>query len=199
MSHTVEINPVDEREATATAAPSAVAERRGLVTTRERYMVATALAVCVVLGLGLRLSGIERIGFAEDEINKLEAVRAYGRGDIRPNAEHPMLMKALMYVSVRTAHAWNAVSTSGDISDEAALRFPNILFGALTAIPLFLLTAAFFDRRMGLVAAALWAFGINAITYNRIAKEDTLLVFFMLLAFHFYVRAKQASGLLRCA
>jgi 4-amino-4-deoxy-L-arabinose transferase-like glycosyltransferase len=82
----------------------------------------------------------------------------------------------------------------GQISDEAALRFPNVLFGALTALPLFLLTAAFFDRRTALIAAALWAFGINAITYNRIAKEDTLLVFFMLFAFYFYLRGKQTSG-----
>ncbi|HYY41956.1 MAG TPA: glycosyltransferase family 39 protein, partial [Pyrinomonadaceae bacterium] len=42
--------------------------------------------------------------------------------------------------------------------------------------------------------ATLWAFGVNAITYNRIGKEDTLLVFFMLFAFYFYLRAKQTSG-----
>jgi 4-amino-4-deoxy-L-arabinose transferase-like glycosyltransferase len=58
---------------------------------------------------------------------------------------------------------------------------------------LFLLTAAFFDRWTGLVAAALWAGGVNAITYNRIGKEDTLLVFFMLFAFYFFVRAKQTD------
>jgi 4-amino-4-deoxy-L-arabinose transferase-like glycosyltransferase len=44
------------------------------------------------------------------------------------------------------------------------------------------------------VAATLWSFGINAITYNRIAKEDTLLVFFLLFAFYFYLRAKQTGG-----
>jgi uncharacterized membrane protein YhaH (DUF805 family) len=159
-----------------------------------------ALVALLCLGLGLRLSGISAIGFAEDEINKLEAVRAYERGDISPNAEHPMLMKALIYVSMHAARAWNArADNSGDaiqtlnISDEAALRFPNVLVGALTVLPLFLLTLAFFDRRTALVAAALWAVGINAITYNRIAKEDTLLVFFMLFAFYFYVRAKQAT------
>lgn len=59
------------------------------------------------------------------------------------------------------------------------------------AIPLFLLTLAFFDRWTALLAAAFWAFGINAITHNRIGKEDSLLVFFMLFAFFFFVRAKQ--------
>ena len=166
--------------------------RRELTATRELSIVLALLAL-FVLGFGLRLSGISAIGFAEDEINKLEAVRAYEHGDIRPNAEHPMLMKALIYVSMQAQRAINR-SIGSNISDEAALRFPNVLFGALTVIPLFLLTAAFFDRRTALVASALWAFGINAITYNRIAKEDTLLVFFMLFAFYFYLRGKQTSG-----
>ncbi len=151
------------------------------------------LAILVLFGLGLRLNGISSLGFAEDEVNKLDAVRAYKRGDIHPNAEHPMLMKSLIYVSMRAAESWNARAES-KISDEAALRFPNVLFGALAVVPLFLLTAALFDRRTGLWAAALWAFGINAITYNRIAKEDTLLVFFMLFGFYFYLRGKQTSG-----
>lgn len=151
------------------------------------------LAIFVLLGFGLRLVDLSSVGFAEDEINKLEAVSAYERGDITPNAEHPMMMKAFIFVTVQVARAWNNLSAI-KISDEAALRFPNVLFGALTVIPLFLLTAAFFDRRTALIASALWAFGINAITYNRITKEDTLLVFFMLYAFYFYLKAKLASA-----
>lgn len=186
MSQSVEINSVGSE---AIAAPKVVSRRTALVGERG---VILALAALVVLGFGLRLSGASYLGFAEDEVNKVNAVRAYEHGDLRPNAEHPMLMKSLMFVSMQAERAWNARSAI-QISDEMALRFPNILLGALTVIPLFLLTAAFFDRWTGLLAAALWAFGINAITYNRIAKEDTLFVFFMLYAFYFYVRAKQAS------
>jgi hypothetical protein len=147
----------------------------------------------IVAGFGLRLTGLGNIGFAEDEINKLDAVRAYDRKDFSANAEHPMLMKALMDVSLRGARVWNAL-TGGSVNEEAALRFPNVVFGALTALPLFLLTAAFFDRRTGVWAAAFWAFGVNAITYNRIGKEDTLMVFFMLFAFYFFLRAKQVDA-----
>ena len=107
-------------------------------------------------------------------MNKLDAVHAYERGDFTVNAEHPMVMKVLMLLSLTRAP---------NASEEAALRFPNALIGALTVIPLFLLTAAFFDRRTALLACAFWAFGINAITHNRIGKEDSLLVFFMLFAF----------------
>ncbi len=166
----------------------------GFIEALERYAV-VVLVVLAGAGLALRLAGVGEVGFAEDEINKLDAVREYARGHITPNAEHPMLMKSLIFVSVEAAEAWNRLAPAASrISDEAALRLPNILFGALTVFPLFLLTAAFFGRRTGLVAAALWTFGINAITYNRVAKEDTLLVFFMLWAFYFYVRAKATSG-----
>jgi hypothetical protein len=189
LSDTVNIDSIKSRKATASVA---AAQHHSLSAKLEWSMVAT-LAVLIVFGFGLRLSGIEKIGFAEDEINKVEAVRAYEKGDISPNAEHPMLMKLLMLASVKAVRVWNAQAIDA-IEDETALRLPNIIFGALTVVPLFLLTGALFERRTALVAAALWAFGVNAVTYNRIAKEDTLLVFFMLFAFYFYIRAKQSSG-----
>jgi hypothetical protein len=178
---------------------AAKAEARGLAEVVERYAV-LVLCVLAAVGFALRAGGVSQVGLAEDEINKLEAVRAYGRGDYTENAEHPMVMKALIYASVSAADRWNARAPRGDqsmwldVSDEAAVRFPNVLFGALTVFPVFLLTAAFFGRRTGLVAAALWATGVGAVTFNRVAKEDTLLVFFMLFALYFYIRAKQASG-----
>lgn len=151
-----------------------------------------ALSVMILFGFGLRLSGLGSINFAEDEMNKLEAVRAYDRGDFSANGEHPMLMKLAIDVSMRAARALNSL-TGSSISEEAALRFPNVLIGALTAIPLFLLTASLFDRNTALWAAAFWSFGVNAITYNRVGKEDTLMVFFMLFAFYFFIRAKQTD------
>ena len=143
-------------------------------------------ALLVILGFGLRVTQLGAIGFAEDEMNKLDAVHAYERGDFTANSEHPMVMKMLMWASLRGVPA---------SSEEAALRFPNALIGALTVIPLFLLTLALFDRWHALLAAAFWAVGINAITHNRIGKEDSLLIFFMLFGFFFFLRAKQISPL----
>jgi 4-amino-4-deoxy-L-arabinose transferase-like glycosyltransferase len=160
-------------------------QRLGLVRTWEWSVVAT-LAFLIILGFALRINQLSAIGFAEDEMNKLDAVRAYEQGDFSANAEHPMVMKLMMWASLR------ATPTN---SEETALRLPNALIGALTVIPLFLLTAALFDRWHALLAAAFWAVGINAITHNRIGKEDSLLVFFMLFAFYFFLRAKQTAPL----
>ena len=158
---------------------------------RDRRLVIAAMVLLLAIGLAFRVANLGAIGFAEDEVNKVDAVRAYEHGDITANGEHPMLMKALMFASVKAARVFAGAGLA--ISDEAAFRLPNAIFGALTVIPLFLLTAAFFDRWIGLMAAAFWSVGLNAITFNRIGKEDTLLVFFMLFAFYFYLRAKQTS------
>ncbi len=181
-------------DALASAKPHATQSIRagGIVVSWQKVVVA-ALALMIVLGMGLRLKGLASIGFAEDEINKVEAARAYDHGDFTANAEHPMLMKIMIDVSLRGARLWNSL-TGQAILEEAALRFPNALFGALTVIPLFLLTAALFDSSTGLWAAAMWSFGVNAITYNRIGKEDTLMVFFMLFAFYLFIQAKQIDG-----
>lgn len=155
------------------------------------WNVVLILALLVIVGLAFRVSQLSAIGFAEDEVNKVEAIEAFEQENIGVNAEHPMLMKTLMYVSVQIAQK---LATAGKVlADETVFRLPNAIFGALTVVPLFLLTAAFFDRRTGLLAAAFWAVGVNAITINRVGKEDTLLVFFMLFGFYFYLRAKQTS------
>ena len=154
------------------------------------------LVAAVLLGFVIRLSGLERIGLAEDEVNKIVAVRQYQQGDFTGNAEHPMLMKGLILVSVSLADAWNRWSAglpgAGPVSEEVAIRFPNVLAGALTAIPLFLLGSFFFSQRVGLLAAFLWATGVHAVFINRVAKEDTLMVFFLLWGLYFHGRMKTA-------
>src|SRR5262249_42617488 len=120
-------------------------------------------------------------------------LRAYEQGDFTVNAEHPMLMKLLCFVSTKSATAWNQAIGNRvhlAVSEESALRFPNVLFGALTIIPLFLLLTALLGFEAGAITSLLWTFGLNAIWFNRITKEDTLLLFFILLGFYFYHRAK---------
>ena len=79
------------------------------------------------------------------------------------------------------------------ISEEVAVRLPNVIFGSLTAVVIFLVAQELFDTQIALLAAFFWSVGSIAIIVNRLAKEDTLLVFFTWLAFYFYYRAKTAS------
>jgi hypothetical protein len=161
----------------------------------ERH-TAAALLLIVALGFCLRVRGLDRAGFNEDEIQKVNAARAYLRGDFSRNLEHPMLMKSMIAVSLAAADDWNhGLGRPHPVSDEIAVRLPNVLFGALTAIVIFGLAREFFGLEIALLSALLWSTGTIAIMDNRLAKEDTLLVFFAWLGYYFYARAKKASAI----
>lgn len=178
------------------SALSAEDERTVLPDTRPKgkYREGLALALLVTVAFALRVIRLDAVGVSEDEARKIAAVEAYRRGDFTPNAEHPMFMKGLILASFLAAEEWNRTIAASHpdwrISEETALRLPNVLVGALTTVVLFLFARELFDPMVGWLTAILWATGLNAIAINRVAKEDTLLVFFMWLAFFFFMRAK---------
>ncbi len=153
-----------------------------------------ALVAVLLVAAGLRIVRLDAVGVSEDEARKIAAVEAYRQGDFTPNAEHPMLMKSLILLSFLAAEWWNqaiaAYRPGWHISEETALRLPNAVVGALTTLVLFLFAREMFDPLVGWLTAILWATGLNAIAINRVAKEDTLLVFFLWLAFYFFMKAK---------
>ena len=149
---------------------------------------AAALIGLFLMAFALRFYGIEKVGLSEDEAGKLLAIDSYMKGDFTPNAEHPMLMKTLSLLSVNMAR-WLKPKDG----EEWGLRLPNILFGALTGVVIFLLAQELFGGLVGLWAFYLWAVGITAITFNRVGKEDTLLVFFFLLANYLLIKGKNMT------
>jgi hypothetical protein len=180
---------------TAGLKPELFAERN-LVSVSRTVLIA-ALAVLVLAGFGLRTSNLSAEGLSEDELNKLQAVADYREhGLTAANGEHPLLMKALQTGSLALFDRWNSISFLGGrrpVSPEAALRLPGTIFGALTAILIYLLAAELFGAEVGLIAAALWAFDPMAIGFNRIAKEDTFVLFFFLLANILWLRGQRVA------
>jgi len=165
----------------------------------SRTLLAAVLTLLVVVGFGFRVTGLGAEGLSEDELNKLNAVSDYrAHGLTAANGEHPLLMKAMLTVSVIGAEKWNATSVVAthpelNIPIESSLRLPNALFGALSVVLLFLVASELFGLEAALIAAALWAFDPLAIGFNRIAKEDTFLVFFFLLANVFWLRGQRVA------
>jgi hypothetical protein len=164
-----------------------------------RLLLVTALSALILVGFTLRANGLSGEGLSEDELNKLDAVSEYrAHGLTSANGEHPLLMKALLTVSVVTADAWNRtafVSSRPELNVpvETSLRLPGALFGAFTAMLIFLVATELFGWEIGLLSAALWTFDPLAIAYNRIAKEDTFLIFFFLLANFFWLRGQRVA------
>jgi hypothetical protein len=163
----------------------------------SRTLIFVALAVLVLAGFGFRVTGLSAEGLGEDELNKLNAVADYrANGLSGANGEHPMLMKSLQAVSIIAAEKWNsffANDPANQIAPETALRLPGVIFGALTALLIYLIAAELFGAEVALIAAALWAFDPTAIGFNRVAKEDSFLLFFFLLANVFWLRGQRIA------
>jgi Dolichyl-phosphate-mannose-protein mannosyltransferase len=158
-----------------------------------------ALSVLILAGFGFRVSGLSAEGLSEDELNKWNAVADYrAHGLTGANGEHPLLMKALQTGSIIIAEKWNnsafvASHHAESIAPETALRFPGAIFGAFTALLIYLIAAELFGAEVALIAAALWAFDPSAIGFNRVAKEDTFLLFFFLLANVFWLKGQRVA------
>ncbi len=103
-------------------------------------------------------------------------------------------MKGLQTASVVAAEKLSSVS-GAQIAEEAALRFPVALFGTFTAVLLFLLISELFGRSIGLISGIFWALEPMAIGFDRIAKEDSLVLFFFLVTMYFWVRGQTRAEL----
>jgi Dolichyl-phosphate-mannose-protein mannosyltransferase len=164
------------------------------VLANSKTLVLAALIVLVVAGFGFRVTGLSAEGLSEDELNKLNAVADYrAHGLTGANGEHPMLMKACQAATIILAEKWNNAFVANQIAPETALRLPSTIIGALSTILIFLIVSELFGSEVALIAAALWAFDPSAIGLNRIAKEDSFLLFFFLLANVFWLRGQRAA------
>jgi hypothetical protein len=149
-------------------------------------------------GFAFRARSLSTEGLADDELNKLLAANDYRtNGLTAANGEHPFLMKATITASVIAAEKWNnlvgGASSEFFIPVEAAVRLPNVIVGSLITLLLYLVIAELFGGEIALLAAGLWAFDPIAIGFNRIAKEDTFLLFFFLLANIFWLRGQRVA------
>lgn len=169
------------------------------VLSANRTLLFVALAILIAAGFGFRITGLSAESLGEDELNKQNAVADYrSNGLTGANGEHPMLMKALQAASIIIAEKWNnttfvASHPADYVAPESALRLPGAILGAIAGLLIYLIAAELFGSEVALIAAALWTFDPNAIGFNRIAKEDTFLLFFFLLANVFWLRGQRVA------
>ena len=157
-------------------------------------------AIALLLMLLAFAVRIDKIGFnslSEDESAKWFAVQEYHHGHFAGvNSEHPMLPKLLEWASLSIGDRWNHLASLHSwpsMNLEGWLRFPNVLFGAATAAILYLFCRQIMGMVGSFAAAFFWAVAPLPIAINRLAKEETPVTFFTLLAIYLYSRAKKAS------
>jgi Dolichyl-phosphate-mannose-protein mannosyltransferase len=145
------------------------------------------LGVVFLGGLWARVHALAAEGFADDEIHKWLAAQRYLHGDfLGDDIEHPMLMKFLITGTLLIGRplGW---------APETITRLPLAVAGALSVLAAAWLGRRLFGRLAGVVAAGLLAASPTFIGYNRVAKEDTLLGLFLLLALFCVAEAKAAA------
>ena len=162
-----------------------------------KYDAAIALLL-TVLAFTIRIDHIGFNSLSEDETAKWSAIQEYRHGHfIGVNSEHPMLPKMLAWISVEVGEHWTRVSSRHgwpSLNPEGWLRLPYVLFGAATAAILYLLCRRLMGIAGSFAAGFFWAVSPLAVAINRLAKEETPLTFFTLLACYFYCRAKQTDS-----
>lgn len=155
------------------------------------------LVLLTLAGFCVRFYEVGSVSLAEDETAKWSAIQEYKQGHfIGVNPEHPLLMKVLAWGSLEAGAKWNrwAAGHGGpQIREEAALRLPNLIFGALTIVAVYLLGKEMLGAVGAAAAAFFWAFTPLTIALNRILKEDTLVALFTCLALYFFWRGKKTA------
>ena len=158
-------------------------------------------AIALLLAVLAFAVRVDRVGFnslSEDEVAKWAAIQEYRHGHfVGVNSEHPMMLKMLAWASVTAGERWSRLASRHrwpSMNPEGWLRFPNVLFGAATAAILFLFCRRMIGFAGSFAAGFFWAVAPLAVALNRLAKEETLLTFFTLLACYFYCRAQLADA-----
>jgi 4-amino-4-deoxy-L-arabinose transferase-like glycosyltransferase len=160
-----------------------------LVSRPERWgrVFGALLALIFLAGLWARLADLSAEGFADDEIHKWLAAGHYLQGDFGgDDVEHPMLMKLLVTLCL-------VVGRPLGWAPETITRLPCAVAGAFSVLAIAWLGRRLFGRIAGLVSAGVLAASTTFIGYNRVAKEDSLVALFLLLALWCTAEAKAAA------
>lgn len=75
-----------------------------------------------------------------------------------------------------------------------ALKLPNIIFGTLTVLGIFLLTKEMFGRRMALIAAFLISVAFWSLVFSRMAFRANMLPFVLAFSFYFLWKGIRTHG-----
>lgn len=79
--------------------------------------------------------------------------------------------------------------------NEFSVRFASALFGALTILPLFAFVQLILNRKVAIFASLFFAISPWSINLSRVATENSIVVFFILLGSYFYAKWPRAKTL----
>lgn len=164
---------------------------------RENGHVLSLLTLTGILLLGfiLRFTGLDfglPDNFHPDEVPKYNAIMGMVRaGDLNPRYFlHPSLLLYSTYFMNSSLH-WLGMPGEWNETLIFSGRLVSLTAGVLSIYLVYCIGARLFDRFAGLLAAAFLAVSPLHVTSSRYVKEDSLLVFFILLTLLTVLKAVQ--------
>lgn len=151
-----------------------------------------ALVALIAVGAAFRLWGLDRQSLYHDEVHMVTYVqglldRGYPYKMIGP-IERPLATYELVPYPI-------ALSALLFGSSDFALRLPAALLGIMTIPLIYFVGGRIFDRRVGLLAAAIYAFCPQAIVWSKYLWHPQQTQFFALLTAYLFYRAMRADAL----
>ena len=166
--------------------------------TEHKLIIGQALII-LAIGTALRFYALNfglPHNYHPDEIPKVNAVmRMYQQGSLDPDYFlHPSLLLYSTYFSNYLFHLFGA---EGDFQQTAFLagRTVSAIAGSLSVFLVYLTAKEVFQKRTALLASCLLAVAPIHITCSRYLKEDSLLVFFILLTTYFSLLALRKNSI----
>jgi len=99
--------------------------------------------------------------------------------------DHPPLVFFVQYVSLQIFGETNF-----------GLRFPSALFGVASVYLLYLIGSLLYSETAGLIAAGLLGVTANHVAISRLGLQESYVIFFLLLASYFFIRALKKDAYL---
>ncbi len=151
---------------------------------KERFLVGVLPLAILILGMSLRLYGLDADSLWADEIftasraqQDLGSLLTHAAGDVHP---------PLLYIVTRLL-----VVISGD--SEFVLRFQAMLFGSLSVLLAYKVGEILWTRQAGLIGAFLVAVNPYSVQYSQEARQYALMIFLALLSLIFLSQAVQKN------
>jgi Dolichyl-phosphate-mannose-protein mannosyltransferase len=164
------------------ASCSAVASHRPTA----RYVCAVLLLALVVVGAFLRLHNLDTQSLYHDEVHMLAFVKGLFEKGYPYKMIGPVEIPLATYELVPYPIALSAKLLG---FNDFTLRLPAALFGIMTILLIYIIGQQVFDRRVGLLAAAVYTFCPQALIWAKYLWHPQQTQFFALLTSYLFYRA----------
>ena len=156
-----------------------------------KKVVLFGLILVLLLALGLRLYGLSRESYWNDEAFSVHHAGQKSVSEVNMFVSQTEAVPSGYYILL---HYWMKLFGNS----EVATRLLSVVFGSVSVLVLFLIVQRLFDANVALLSSFFMAISMLEVLYSQEARVYILFTFLVLLSVYFFVRIYQNRGMLWC-